>query len=106
VKVLLDENLPHDLRHHLVGHEAFTVTYMRWSGAKNGELLRLAADAGFDALLTMDDGVAYQQNVATLPLAVVILSAPSNDIGDLLPLLPRLLACLGNLTPRTTTRVH
>jgi hypothetical protein len=48
VKLLLDENLPHDLRHHLVGHEVFTVTYMGWSGTKNGALLLLAADAGFD----------------------------------------------------------
>jgi hypothetical protein len=105
VKVLLDENLPHDLRHHLVGHDAFTVTYVGWSATKNGELLRRAADAGFDAMLTMDDGVAYQQNAATLPVAVVILSASSNDIDDLLPLVPAILACLGGLKSKSIVRV-
>jgi hypothetical protein len=105
LKLLLDENLPHDLRHHLQGHEAITVTYMKWSGTKNGELLRLAASANFDALLTMDNGVSYQQNTATLPIAIIILSTPSNDIDDLLPLLPALRSKLQELAPRKITRI-
>jgi hypothetical protein len=105
VKLRLDENLPHELRHHLAAHDVFTVRYMGWSGISNGELLRRAADDGFDAMVTLDSGVRYQQNVATLPLAVVILSAPSNDISDLLPLVPALLAALTALAPRTLVRV-
>lgn len=105
MKLLLDENLPHELRHHLVGHDVFTVSYLGWSGTKNGALLRLAADAGFEAMLTMDNGVAYQQNVATLPISVVILSASSNDIDDLAPLVPALLAALGRLKPLSFARV-
>ena len=54
MKLLLDENLPHDLRHHIGGHQVITTAYMGWSGKKNGELLRLAGDAGFDA--NADDG--------------------------------------------------
>ena len=50
-------------------------------------------------------GVAYQQNVAAIPLAVVILSAPSNDISDLLPLVPILHARLGVLKPCSIERV-
>jgi hypothetical protein len=34
MKLLLDENLPHQLRHEIGGHECFTVTYMGWSGVK------------------------------------------------------------------------
>jgi hypothetical protein len=105
VKLLLDENLPHDLRHHLAGHEAITVTYSGWSGTKNGALLRLAAQAGFDAMLTMDEGVAYQQNSGNLPLPVIILSASSNDIGDLVPLVPAVLGCLTHLAPRSISRI-
>jgi hypothetical protein len=105
VKVLLDENLPHDLRHHLLGHEVFTVAYLGWRGTKNGELLRRAAVAGFDALVTMDNGVSYQQNTTALSLAIVILSAPSNDISDLLPLVPALLDRLGKLMPRSVVRL-
>lgn len=105
MKILLDENLPHELRHQLAGHDVFTVAYMGWSGTRNGALLALAAQAGFDAFVTMDSGVAYQQNLASLPLSVVILSASSNDINDLLPLIPALLQTLTSLLPRTIVRV-
>ena len=105
MKVLLDENLPHDLRHHVAGREVYTVAFKRWSGIKNGALLRLAANDGFDVMVTLDDGVAYQQNAASLPLAVVILSAPSSDIEDLLPLVPALLVQLSEAAPRSFARV-
>ncbi|MFI5379983.1 MAG: DUF5615 family PIN-like protein [Tepidisphaerales bacterium] len=101
MKVLLDENLPHDLRHEIAGHEVFTVQYLGWSGLKNGELLAQAAAAGFDVLLTMDSGVPYQQNITTLPLAIVVLKAASNDLDDLRPLVPSLLESLRNLKSKT-----
>jgi hypothetical protein len=79
MKVLLDENLPRALRHELVGHDVFTVSYMGWSSTKNGALLARAAQHGFQVFVTMDNGVAYQQNPATLQLSVVILSAASTQ---------------------------
>jgi hypothetical protein len=105
MKVLLDENLPHDLRHELIGHDVFTVQYLGWSGLKNGELLPRAGASGFDALLTMDSGVPYQQNIAALPLTVIVLKAASNDLDDLRPLVPRLLEALNKVTARTLLRV-
>jgi predicted nuclease of predicted toxin-antitoxin system len=80
MKLLLDENLPHQLRHELPGHNCFTVTFMGWAGVENGELLARASTAGFDALLTKDTKLQYQQNPATLPIAVVVISAASNDM--------------------------
>jgi hypothetical protein len=76
-----------------------------WSGVKNGILLARAAASGFDVMVTMDSGVPYQQNLAALPLAVIVLSAPSNDIDDLRPLVPRLLELLKIVTPKTVTRI-
>lgn len=70
MKLLLDENLPHDLRYFLPGHQVFTVAFMGWSGVKNGELLGRAAAEGFDALLSLDSGIAYQQNLHALPCSV------------------------------------
>ena len=49
MKLLLDENLPHQLRLEIKGHEVFTTAYMNWSGIENGQLLSLAAKSGFDA---------------------------------------------------------
>lgn len=75
MKILVDENLPDDFRHELTGHNAVTVHYLGWSGMKNGDLLAKAAASGFDALVTMDSGVPYQQNAAALAVSVVVLKA-------------------------------
>jgi hypothetical protein len=53
----------------------------------------------------MDNGVQFEQSVAALPIAVVILQAPSNDIDDLLPLVPAVLSRLNSIKPRTIERV-
>jgi hypothetical protein len=73
---------------------------------RNGALLALAANAGFAALITMDASIPTQQNLATLPIAVVVLSAKSNRIVDLRPIVPRLLLALANLSPNTVTYVQ
>jgi hypothetical protein len=48
MKLLLDENLPHQLRHEIIGHDVFTTVYMGWSGIENGDLLKAAAGVGFE----------------------------------------------------------
>ena len=105
MKVLLDENLPHALRRELPGHEVFTVSFMGWSGAKNGVLLAQAAAAGFDAIITMDNGVLYQHNLASVALCVIVIAAASNDIEDLRPVLPALIRALDNVAGRKVIRV-
>lgn len=105
MKLLLDECVDHRLRNRIPGHDVFTTAYMGWAGKKNGTLLRLAADAGFDALLTTDRSIQHQHNPATLPLAVVWLDAPWNDFNDLLGLVPPLLALLKVLEPRAFRKV-
>ena len=105
MKVLLDENLPHEFRHELVGHEVVTVHYAGWRGLKNGALLAQAAASGYDVMVTVDNGVAFRQNLSRLPIAIVVLDAPSNDIDDLRPLVPSLLAALGGIAPKTLVRV-
>ena len=105
MKILLDENLPHALRAELAEYDVFTVSYLGWKGMRNGNLLRQAAEFGFDVLVTQDWGIQYEQNVANLPLSIVVLHAKSNDMEDLGPLVPELKAALGSVQPRTLTRV-
>lgn len=64
VRNLLDECLPRDLRKHLVGHDCQTVPQAGLAGKTNGELLTLAEKSGWQVLLTVDRGMAYQQNLA------------------------------------------
>ena len=96
MRLLLDECIPARLRKALPSHEVSTVGLEGWSGIKNGKLLALAA-AGFDALMTVDKNLPYQQNMTTLPIAVLVLDAKSNELPYLLPLLPALEAVLKNL---------
>jgi hypothetical protein len=100
VKLLLDENLPHQVRLELPGHEIITAAYMKWSGIENGELLRRAADAGFDALLTNDRGLEHEQNLDALPVAVIVLLAKANTVEAIRPLYPQILDTLARLQPR------
>ena len=65
MKLLLDENLPHRLRLEIVGHDVVTVAHQGWSGIDNGRLLALAAAAGFDALVSNDRGLEYEQDAAS-----------------------------------------
>ncbi len=105
VLVLLDESLPRTLMSSLPRHDVRTVQQMGWAGAKNGELLRRAAAAGFGALLTVDRSLEHQQPVATAGLGIIVLIAPTNRIQDLIPLVPNVLAALSELRPGHLVRV-
>lgn len=104
MRLLLDESVPVRLRRSLPSHAVKTVVEMGWGGIKNGALLVLAAKE-FDAFLTVDKNLSYQQNVAHLPIAVIVLEAYSNELGALLPLVRKLEQVLISLQPCTFMRV-
>lgn len=90
MKLLLDEQIPRKLaRYFPETWTALTVQEMLWAGISNGELLSLAAANDFHAMITADKNLQDQQNVANLPLAVVVLAASSTRIEDLSPLIPQ-----------------
>jgi hypothetical protein len=78
---------------------------MGWTRTKNGALLPLVAGAGFAAFVTVDRGIEFQQRVAGRPFAVIALRARSNDIADLRPRMPAVLAALPALAPGQLVRV-
>lgn len=104
MRLLLDESVPRRFARSLATHVVRTTVEMGWSGIKNGELLARAANE-FDALVTVDKNLEYQQNLEALPIAVVVLYARSNELPYLLPLIPRLEEVLANLPPRTLVRI-
>jgi hypothetical protein len=104
MRILLDESLPKELQSELSGHEVRTIQEQGWSSLKNGDLLSRGA-AQFDAFLTADQNLQYQQNLSTLPLSVVVLVAKTNRIQDLRPLIPQLQVVLSTLARRTLVRV-
>jgi predicted nuclease of predicted toxin-antitoxin system len=98
MRLLLDECVPTRLKRALPTHQVSTVPQEGWSGVKNGRLLSLAATR-FDAFITVDKNLPYQQNTSTLPVSVFVLDAVSNELPYLLPLVPRLESALSNHTP-------
>ena len=90
MKILLDECVDRRLASDFVGHEVSTVEQMGWKSKENGELLALAAKA-FDVFVTTDRNLSFQQNVQNLGIAVVVMTAHTNRLADLRPIVPALL---------------
>jgi hypothetical protein len=99
MRILIDECEDRRVKSSLTGHDVWTVPQMGWSGKKNGELLGLMTGAGFEVLLTVDQNLRYQQNLATAGVAVVVLIAPSSRLADLIPLMPAAHAALTTIQP-------
>lgn len=74
MKILLDECVTKHLKPHLNEFEVFTVREMNWSGIKNGKLMSLCVENGFDILLTIDKNLQYQQNLEKYPVTIVVLN--------------------------------
>lgn len=92
MKMLLDENLPKKLKAGFeAAHDVFTVADMGWQAKKNGELLGLMIMHGFEALVTMDKNLQYQQNIGKFPIKLIVLDAPNNKLETLRPLVVKLL---------------
>ncbi len=49
------------IQNHLSGYDCVTVPEAGWAGEKNGELLSLAENAGFQVFVSLDQGIEFQQ---------------------------------------------
>jgi predicted nuclease of predicted toxin-antitoxin system len=104
MRLLLDECLPKQLKREFIGHSAVTVPEAGLAGMKNGALLH-AASQRFDVLVTVDANLKYQQNLRKLPLGVLVLRSVSNDISDLMPLIPAALEALNSIEPGVVVEI-
>jgi predicted nuclease of predicted toxin-antitoxin system len=96
MRLLLDEQVPRSFKQLLVGHEVRTVREMGWNGKSNGELLALARQE-FDAFVTLDRNLEYQQNITERDIPIVLLIPGRSNIEHLSPLAPRILEILNDL---------
>jgi hypothetical protein len=105
VKILLDECLPLDFRHSFARHEAHSAEWAGLKSKKNGDLLRAAEVAGYDVLLTVDQGLEYQQNLTARRLSIISISSKTNKLEDLLPLVHAILEVLSRIEPGELVRI-
>ena len=70
----------------------------RPEGKKNGELLDAAEAAGYDVLLTVDQGMRPQQ-CGDRKLSIVLIRSRTNQIEDLSPLASGIMKALDSIQP-------
>lgn len=76
MRIVFDQGTPAPLRHALTAHSVATAFELGWSSLANGDLLR-EAEARFDLLITTDQNLRYQQNLAGRRLAILVLPTTS-----------------------------
>jgi hypothetical protein len=91
--VLLDECVDRRLAADIQGHDVKTVPEAGWAAFKNSDLLSRAQHE-FDALVTTDRNLPFQQDLSRFSIAIIVLRAQSNRLTDLRRLIPQLLAAL------------
>ena len=104
MRILLDECIDGRIAKEIEGHDVVTVPQAGWAGIKNGELLT-RAQAQFDAFVTVDRNLAFQQNIPQFTIAVIVLQAPTNRLRDLRPLLPKLLQTISTAPKGAVSRI-
>jgi hypothetical protein len=75
------------------------------AGRKNGELLSLAGEAGFEVFLRLDRGLEYEQNLRNHKLAVILIRSRSSRLPDLVLHVPGILAALHSIRPGQLVKV-
>jgi hypothetical protein len=79
MKILLDESLPRKLKYDFgIEHEVWTVKEKGWLGAKNGVLLELLENDGFEVFVTVDQNLQYPQNFKTIRIKIFVLCGKDN----------------------------
>lgn len=71
--ILFDNGTPRQLRLRLFGHVVEEARERGWDALSNGDLLDRAEEAGFEVLITTDQGIQHQQNMSNRRVAVVVL---------------------------------
>ena len=77
MKVLFDHCTPAPLRRHLIGHSIDTAYELGWETLRNGALLHLAEQHGYEMLVTTDQSIRHQQNLSDRKIGLLLLLSNS-----------------------------
>lgn len=98
MRVLIDNCVPWRFGEAIAGHDVASVVKLGWASYDDGPLLD-AMVGRFDVLVTVDKSIPFQQRLAGRAVSVVVLRARSNNLKELLPLVPALLEALEGIAP-------
>jgi hypothetical protein len=102
MRVLFDQAIPVPIRTFLIGHTVRTASQQRWDTLKNGELLTVAEQAGFEIFLTTDKNMRHRQNMAGRTIAVVVIGV--QQWPALQPDVALIVAAVNTATPAASLR--
>lgn len=77
MKVLFDQGTPVPLRGFLHPHVIDTASERGWSCLRNGDLLDQAEASHYDAFITTDMNLRYQQNLTQRVIRILVLTTTS-----------------------------
>jgi predicted nuclease of predicted toxin-antitoxin system len=106
MRLLFDECIDERLRLMFLSHNCQTGRFANLAGLKNGHLLEAAEAAGSEVVITVDQNIPDQQNLAGRKFALLILCAPTNRLHDLKPLVPAVLSALSSIGPGDVMRIR
>jgi predicted nuclease of predicted toxin-antitoxin system len=98
MRIVLDSNVHRGLKQHLLDLDCVHVRDLGLQDLKDGPLLD-AIDSAFDALVTLDKNLPYQQNLGKRNFAVIVIHAKSSRLSDLLPAVAELRQALAVCRP-------
>ena len=98
MRILFAQGTPAPLRDHLSEHSVDTVFERGWSNLRNGALLDRSEADGYQILITTDQSLRYQQDLARRRLGVVVLLRIRPHIADVR-------AAIGRAGPGTCVEV-
>ena len=96
-KILLDECIPRKLKDRFPEHECTAVYELGWAGKKNGDLLSLAEESGFQVFIILDRGMAYQHNVTGRGIGILLIRAKSSRLVDVAVRAPDILQAIASI---------
>ena len=73
MKILFDQGTPRPLRHSLAARLVDTASERGRSDLDNGDLLEAAENEGYDLLITTDQNIRHQQDLANMNIAILVL---------------------------------
>ena len=90
MRVLLDARIPERFARFVTGHDVTTLrAFVGTTDVEDGPVLNGITDT-FDAFVTVDKNLRFQQNLRGRPFRIVLLRTHSNAIENLVPLVPQL----------------
>ncbi len=102
--ILFDQGTPAPLRAVRLGHQVVTAHECGWGQLENGALLSAAEAQGFEALITTDQNLRYQQNLSSRKIAIAVLS--TTNWPRIKPAVPLVVAAVNRLAPGAFVEVQ